>query len=180
MKGMVFVGLIDWCDELLGAVDTELMLQRLNLPSGAAYTQVGSYNSEEFKTLFQTLARTTGRDPADLIQSFGKYLFAALAAGHQHFLLDYKDLLSMLEAIESIIHPEVLKLYPEAELPSFQTERLDECHLRMTYHSMRGLPHLAAGLIEGAAKYYKESVKVQIELLDEGATSAILDIRTEH
>ena len=54
---------------------------------------------------------------------------------------------------------EVLKLYPDAELPSFRTELLSEHVLQMDYRSDRAMGALAHGLIEACGEHYDEDTK---------------------
>ena len=70
------------------------------------------------------------------------------------FFVDKPDALSMLSAIEDEVHVEVRKLYPEAELPRFETERLAEDSLRMTYRSPRPLSDICHGLVEGCVDHF--------------------------
>ena len=57
--------------------------------------------------------------------------------------------MAMLEAIEGEVHVEVRKIYPNAELPTFATERIAPDALRMDYSSSRPLVPFCQGLIEG-------------------------------
>jgi len=62
------------------------------------------------------------------------------------------------------VHIEVLKLYPDAELPSFTIDHVDDKTLIMLYKSSRPFAMLAQGLIKGAAEYFNE--KILIEMVD--------------
>jgi hypothetical protein len=54
----------------------------------------------------------------------------------------------------------VYKLYPDAELPKFSFEELDNGAMNLTYESTRGFADLARGLIEGTSEYYGESFSI--------------------
>ena len=74
-----------------------------------------------------------------------------------------------LESIERYIHPEVLKLYPEAELPAFGSDIKSKNEMILDYSSSRKLADLAIGLIKGAAKHYNEEVEIEkLAETDEG------------
>jgi hypothetical protein len=78
-------------------------------------------------------------------------------------------LFSFLNSIDQYIHPEVLKLYPDAELPRFDAEIKSDNEMILNYMSSRKMSDLAIGLIKGAAKYFKEDVDVvKIGEEDEG------------
>ena len=70
------------------------------------------------------------------------------------------DVAGPLERVENVIHVEVKKLYPDAELPSFECTREGPDRVVMVYRSPRRLSDLAAGLIEGCAEHYGEALDV--------------------
>ena len=67
---------------------------------------------------------------------------------------------SFLNSIDQYIHPEVLKLYPDAELPRFQAEIKSDNEMMLNYMSSRKMSDLAIGLIKGAANHFEEDVDV--------------------
>jgi hypothetical protein len=69
----------------------------------------------------------------------------------------------LVAAVDSIIHVEVLKLYPDAELPEFCVIKQNEKDMQVTYTSCRPFAYLARGLILGCADYYIENIAVDIE-----------------
>jgi hypothetical protein len=72
-----------------------------------------------------------------------------------------------LESIEDHIHVEVRKLYPDAQLPSFETQRVDNNILKMKYSSERSMSDFALGLIEKTVEHYGEPIDVSRENLDD-------------
>jgi hypothetical protein len=69
--------------------------------------------------------------------------------------------------VDSYIHKEVMKLYPNAELPSFVTERASENELIMIYSSKREMSDFAHGLILGCLKNFNEKAEIEIEKISE-------------
>ena len=63
--------------------------------------------------------------------------------------------------INSIIHPEVRKLYPGADTPDFDFDTSSDEVLIMNYRSKRKLCALAEGFVEGAATHFGETVTIQ-------------------
>jgi len=74
------------------------------------------------------------------------------------FLEGCDDAFAMLAGIDALIHVEVLKLYPEAELPRFDVSRPDERTLVLDYRSPRCMDDLAHGLIEGCVAHFGAGV----------------------
>ena len=69
-----------------------------------------------------------------------------------------------LNSIHDVVHVEVLKLYPDAGLPSFVTELSeDKKTLHFEYHSSRHFADLAVGLMKGAFAHWDEDVDIDIE-----------------
>ena len=75
---------------------------------------------------------------------------------------------SLLEKVDSTIHVEVRKLYPDAELPRFKCDSSEPRRLTMIYQSPRGFADFAAGLIEGCIEHFGETIDVQREDLAGG------------
>ncbi len=67
----------------------------------------------------------------------------------------------MYITLNDIIHPEVRKLYPDADVPEFEFSGRDDSTLTIGYRSRRRLCELAEGFIEGAADHFGESVALE-------------------
>ena len=68
----------------------------------------------------------------------------------------------MLESIDNEVHVEVRKLYSDAELPRFDTQRLDDRTMRLVYTSPRRLMAFCHGLIEATFKHYGETAEIEV------------------
>ena len=68
-----------------------------------------------------------------------------------------------LAGIEDHVHAEVRKLYPDAELPTFETTRPTPDTLIMVYRSKRPLAIMALGLMKGCFKHFGEAVSIDQE-----------------
>ncbi|MBB4065001.1 heme NO-binding domain-containing protein [Gellertiella hungarica] len=131
--------------------------------SGAsgAYTSLGNYDDAEIEALVAAASRKLGLSRADILHWFGvkaipilRQLYPALFDGHQtsrDFVL----------SVNEIIHPEVLKLYPQAACPFFHMQRRDGETVELNYESRRDLIDLAHGFIDGAASVYGDRVSVE-------------------
>ena len=79
-----------------------------------------------------------------------------------------------MSSIEDVIHAEVRKLYPDAQLPRFHVERHDEEYLILRYESVRHLEDLASGLIAGTVDHYKQRIEVKRESAGDGSERFVL------
>lgn len=169
MKGIVFTELLKMVEQSHGHDMVDTIIEKSDLESGGAYTTVGTYNHTEAEALVSNLSNETGVAIPDLLKAFGEHLFVSLAAAYPQFIRDVGGVLDFLEQVETYIHVEVRKLYPDAELPSFECSRPNSPNeLHMAYESGRHLEDLCEGLLWGAIKYFKEQAEVERTPLEDG------------
>ena len=161
MKGVVFTEFFEMVEAVFGYEMVDALVTEVDLPSGGAYTSVGTYSHREMVDLVVHLSKKTNTDISELLKAFGKHLFGRFVEGYAHFFSDCPDAFTFLESIEDYIHVEVRKLYPDAELPTFRTELSEDGQeLTMIYHSDRRMGDLAEGLIESTLAHYNESARI--------------------
>ena len=179
MKGVVFTEFLDFVAERHGADMVDDIIDASDLPSGGAYTAVGTYNHAEMVSLCTALAERTGAPVADLVRGFGAHLSGTFARGYPAFFSRNGNFFDFLESIEAHIHVEVRKLYPDAELPTFRVEQRTPTRLVMEYRSPRRMTDLAEGLILGSARHYGVEVRVHATPVDGSngeATRFVVDL----
>jgi hypothetical protein len=84
-----------------------------------------------------------------------------LALRYPTFFDAHESTRPFLLSLNSIIHPEVRKLYPGANVPIFDFADAPDGNLLMGYSSARKLCALAHGFVEGAAEHYSETLTFQ-------------------
>lgn len=162
LKGLIFVELIKMAESTFGEDQVDIVLDSVELPSGGAYTSVGYYECSELIILVDAFSRLSGIDKPELERQFGHWVMDAFKSGYPEFFEKYGTAFDMLEAIENDIHVEVRKLYPDAELPSFNTIRNGCTKLDLEYRSKRPLAHFCHGLVERCFTKYGETAEIQI------------------
>ncbi|MFZ9898861.1 MAG: heme NO-binding domain-containing protein [Gemmatimonadaceae bacterium] len=167
MKGMVFTHFLDFVTEKFGPEMADDIIEANELPSGGAYTSVGTYSHTEMVAMVGTLAERTGVPADALVRAFGDRLSDTFAHDFPDFYRRATNLFDFLESIEAHIHIEVRKLYPDAELPTFRTESRTPSRLVLRYTSPRRMGHLSEGLISGSARQFGVEVRVHAESLAE-------------
>ena len=166
MKGIIFTEFIELVETTFGYSIAAALLDGSDLPSGGAYTAVGTYDHQEVLTLVGQLQKLTGTPASDLLEAYGLFLFPKLAAQMESMSLKFDGAIDLLCSLETIIHKEVLKLYPDAELPSFNIQNINSQEIVMEYRSCRPFAHLAKGLINGCAEYYQQTLSVSMKHLN--------------
>lgn len=168
MKGIVFKEFADMVEATFGDDMYDRLVAQSDLPSGGVYTAVGTYDHMEIVQLVVALSKETGIDPTTLVQAFGKYLFGRFYELFPVFF-NHDNAFSFLDTIENVIHVEVLKLYPEATLPKFDSEIAEDGNtMTLTYYSSRHFADLAVGLIHGAFEHFGEEIEMEMEDLTDG------------
>lgn len=169
MKGIVFTEFLGMVRQTFSEDMADDIIDDARLPHGGAYTAVGTYPFGEMAAMVTALSRRSGTTTPALLHAFGQYLFGRFAMLYPAFIDQANGTIALVASIEHVIHSEVRKLYPDAELPAFQVEHHHSHHLSIVYHSPRCLSALAHGLIDGALAHYGESgrITVQQEWLDQ-------------
>ncbi|WP_420401994.1 heme NO-binding domain-containing protein [Flagellimonas sp.] len=170
MKGIVFTEFLEMVESNYGLEIVDSIIENCDLPSGGAYTSVGTYDFNEMVSLIAELSKQTEVAQEKLLYSFGHYLFGGLTSAHPEVVASYRNPMGLLYGIEDHIHVHVLKLYPDAELPRFKILSKTENSLEMIYISSRGLYALAHGLIEKTFEHFGKNVQVDYKLLNENGT----------
>ena len=163
MKGLVFTELLKMADSVVGEQKVDAVLDRCPLSSGGAYNAVGNYPCSELATLSREFSSEARTDVDTLQNAFGKWMLKHFTETQIGYFDAKSNAFDMLESIESEVHAEVLKLYPDAELPHFTSERPAPDTFVFTYSSPRGLVAFCQGLIEGCIAYYGETISVSCE-----------------
>jgi hypothetical protein len=177
MKGIIFTTFNDMVEQNIGIDIWEQILDSVNPKSGGVYTSVEDFSDSELFSLITELSTITGTPVPELVQSFGQYLFHALAFKHSVFIEQEPDLLSFLKSIETVIHKEVRKLYPNPQLPSITWEQKSNLSLSLFYRSPRKLCSLAVGLINGAAEQYKANITLHHDIcMHDGSDHCRIDV----
>jgi hypothetical protein len=175
VKGVVFNVVEDVVTDLLGADAWDAVLDDAGL--GGAYTSLGQYDDSELDAIVHAAAARTGLAAGAVLALVGTHAYAHLAARASGLVEPYRDLASLLAALDEVVHPEVTKLYPGARPPSFQVETEPDGTVRLRYVSTRRLCRLAEGLVVGAARHLGGDATVEHRAcLDHGADACVLAI----
>jgi hypothetical protein len=171
MKGMVFTEFLEMVEDKFGfdVADDIIDASKDKLSTQGAYTAVGTYPHSEMIALVTNLSMATQIPMPKLVHVFGEYLLNQFAKHYSEFFQSANNAFDFLKSIDNHIHVEVLKLYPDAELPRFSCfhPNDDKNRLTMIYTSERAMSDLASGLIEGAIKYFNENISYEKELMEE-------------
>jgi hypothetical protein len=174
MKGIVFnlleqlvardYGEDTW-DALLGAGGLD-----------GVYTSLGSYPDEDLGKLVSAAAEALAVPADEVVFWFGRNALPLFAGRYPQLFEPHTSARSFVLTLNEIIHPEVRKLYPGADVPVFEFD-VGEGILVMGYRSPRKLCSFAEGLLTGAADHYRERVTIaQPSCMKRGDDRCVLEI----
>jgi Haem-NO-binding len=165
MKGVVFTEFIEMVESHFSPEIADRIIIAARLPSGGAYTTVGTYDHGEMWSLAVELSKASNIPVPLLMRSYGKYLFGRLAVSHPRFFQGAQSAFDFLQSLDGVIHVEVLKLYPDAEMPHFEVLDRTDDRLVLLYESARHFGDLAEGLMHGCASHFGETIHIAREAL---------------
>jgi hypothetical protein len=170
MKGIVFTEFLDLVEDKFGLEMVDKIIEQSELESGGAYTSVGTYDFSEMLQLLKNLSSYTGISIDDLLLVYGEHFFSVLEENYPSFLKMYSDPIEMLASIENHIHVEVIKIYPDAELPTFQLVERTDNSLIMIYKSSRAMHHFGLGLMNKTFEHFNTTASIILEKIKEDGT----------
>jgi hypothetical protein len=176
MKGVVFTEFLEMVEAKMGMETADRIIEECDLPSGGVYTSLGTYDHQEMVQMVVRLSQIRETPVPDLLKVFGHHLLGRFVVGYPVFFANARSSFDVLARIEDYIHVEVRKLYPDAELPTFQVENPAPDKLILTYKSSRPFADLAEGLIRGCVEHFGENIDIHRHNLDTANTSARFEL----
>lgn len=166
MKGVVFTEFLEFIEDKFGFDISDDMIENSKTSTDGVYTQAGNYPFEDMLSMVQTLSNLTNVPLGDLVQAYGEHLFSKLITIYPKPISVYENTFDFVSNVENVVHPEVKKLYPDSDLPSFVDPILNDNVLEITYVSTKPLMDFAKGLIIGCAKHYNENIEISYDLIE--------------
>lgn len=170
MRGIVFTEFLVLVEDKFGLEMVDRIIFQSNLASEGAYTTIGTYSFSEMLSLLQNLSKNTSISIDNLLLAYGEHFFFALDKSYPGLFASYKDPIELLSSIESHIHLEVKKIYPDSEVPLFIVLEKRDDYLVMIYKSSRAMHHFGLGLMNKTFEYFNTTATIEIEKIKEDGT----------
>jgi len=177
MKGIVFTEFLELVEDKFGLEMVDQLIQESDLESKGIYTAVGTYEFGEMLSLVSNLSKNTAITVDELLCVYGEHFFDVLKRDYPQFIALYNDPLEMLSSIENHIHVEVRKIYPDAELPTFEIIEKKENSLIMIYRSSRALHQFGLGLMRKTFLHFDEKGVIETENIADDGTEVKFNIQ---
>lgn len=175
MKGVIFNLLEDVVVDAYGERIWDEALDEASLEG--AYTSLGNYDDAEMIALLSVVADTLSVSDDEALRWFGRRAMPKMAARWPEFFAPHRTSVPFLRTLNSVIHPEVRKLYTGTDCPHFDFDSTTEKSLVIGYRSPRKLCGLAHGFILGAGDHYGETLSVQhLECMHDGSDRCLMAV----
>jgi hypothetical protein len=176
MKGIIFNLVEEVVSESYGADTWDALLDAAELDG--SYTSLGSYPDADLFALVGAASTALGVPPDQVVRTLGEGAIPLLAERFPEFFAPHAGTRTFLLTLNDIIHAEVRKLYPDADLPAFEFDSSRDDELTLGYRSGRQLCQLAEGFIVGAARHFGETASIdQPECMHHGDAQCLLRCR---
>jgi heme-NO-binding protein len=174
MKGVVFNLLEQLVARDYGEETWDALLDASDLDG--VYTSLGSYPDEDLMKLVGAAADELDMSSDQVTRWLGRNALPLFAVRYPQLFEPHDSTRSFALTLNEIIHPEVRKLYPGADVPEFDFATRDGV-LVMGYRSPRKLCAFAEGLLHGAADHYGERLTIeQPQCMNRGDDRCVLEI----
>jgi len=177
MKGVLFNVVEDVVTEAMSADAWDDVVDESGV--SGAYTSLGDYPDAELVSLVGATASAASLTETETLQLSGRLGFKHLVSRAPHLLDGIDGWREVLGALDDIIHPEVRKIYPDADVPGFEAVAEGNA-LLVTYVSKRGLCALADGLVLGCGEWFETPLAVEhlscIHTGDDACTMRVTEV----
>lgn len=160
MKGIVFTEFQELVESTYGLEVADKVVSK-GCPFQQGFTSVGTYDHHILLEMVGQLSAESRASVQELVHAFGKHLFQSFLRAYPAFFKDVGGTCELLNNVETVIHREVRKLYPDAELPHFYFYEAEPDCFKMEYRSTRPFAVLAGGLIEASIEHFGEALAVE-------------------
>jgi len=175
MKGIIFNVVEEAVSNEFGSDTWDRLLEAAKVDG--AYASVGAYPDEQLYSLVGAASQALKMPPDDVLRWLGTKILPLLAKRYPNFFRNHANARSFIVTLDSIVHPEVNKLYPGSETPKFDFDASSPDVLVMNYRSKRKLCALVEGLAAGTADLFGETVAINHpQCMHQGADCCRLDL----
>jgi len=176
MKGIVFTEFLDLVETKFGLEVVDEIIETAQPASGGIYTAIGTYDFAEMLSLLQALSTKTSLSVDDLLRVYADHFFAVLRDSYPGLIERYTDPIPLLASIEDHIHVEVQKIYPDAELPTFEVVEKTANTLIMIYTSSRAMYSFGLGLMHQVFSHFNKKAEIVLEKIKPDGTEVKFSI----
>lgn len=159
MKGTIVSAWVETCRDIYGKEITEEAMVHSGIDKDKVFTPSEDIPDKDALGILEYIGRKLNKSSDTMWRTMGNHNVATYTKVYPAFFR-YKNLYSFLQAMYDI-HVVVTKRVKGAKPPILGIEPVDKYTAHMTYSSPRGMFSYFHGMLEGAAKHFKEDIKVE-------------------
>jgi hypothetical protein len=163
MRGEIFTEFVEFVAERFGPEAAGRVTTPGGRRAGAHYEASGRYDADELIHMVDRLSEARAESRASVLVAFGRHLFRSFAALYPGYLDRAGSALAFLESIDTAVHGQLQKLYPDGDFPEIRCTPVVPDGLELRYRSTRPLGDLAEGLIRECVDHFGDGVRVDRE-----------------
>ena len=178
MKGVIFTEFLDLVESSHGMEVVDRVLTN-GCPEDLGFTSVGTSDYRILVNLVVELSRAIDKPPREVVFGFGKQLFDRLLEIYPDSTKGVTSTIELVLRVEDVIHDEVLKLYSDAEIPSFKFPASEDGVFQIEYISARPFADLAEGLLSACIEHFGDDLEIErIDLEGEPGTHSLFRLHS--
>src|SRR5690554_47471 len=168
MKGTIVSAWVKTSKNLFGEELVNEALSHQGISPEKVFTPSEDIEDTKALGIVDYIANSLGKKPSQVWRQIGIDNINTFSKDYPAFFR-YKNLYSFLKAMYDI-HVVMTKRIPGAKPPILNVEPLEKNKAIMSYSSPREMFGYFHGMLEGAAKYYKEDIQVETLEKSDGYT----------
>jgi hypothetical protein len=153
MKAFIVTSMVDMLDRQHGAGEVDAILAKAGLESLRGADPNDNLPVQHMVRLSMVAAETLNTEVDDLVEQFGWYIFGVLVIEFPD-QVSQPDFHAFLQAVNTKIHPEMRRRFPNAEVPTVTVAEVQGDSILVRYASKRPFTRLACGIISAASAHF--------------------------
>ena len=159
MKGTIVSAWVETCRDLYGESLTNESLIFNGIDTDKVFRPSEDIEDKKALGILEYIGKKTNKSSDEMWRTMGNHNVNTYTRVYPAFFR-YKNLYSFLQAMYDI-HVVVTKRVSGAKPPILDVQAVDKYTAHMTYASPRGMFSYFHGMLEGAAIYFKEDIKIE-------------------
>ncbi|MGO1469888.1 MAG: heme NO-binding domain-containing protein [Tissierella sp.] len=159
MKGTIVSAWVETCKEIYGEDITNESLAYNGIDTDKVFRPSEDIEDKKALGILEYIGKKLNKSSHTMWNTMGNHNVTTYTKVYPAFFR-YKNLYSFLQAMYDI-HVVVTKRVKGAQPPILDVKPVNKYTAHMTYSSPRGMFSYFYGMLEGAAKYFKEDVKIE-------------------
>ena len=162
MYGMINQGIKDLVCNNIGEDVWKEICKRCEIHSESDFDDLKTYDDALTYQLVESLSHISGKDPAELLETFGRFWITYTAEEGYGDLMDlFGENIRVFLTNLNQMHERMSAMMPDLVPPKFTTRDIDERTVEIIYTSTRpGLAPMVKGLMLGLADKFSENIEI--------------------